>query len=101
MGNGLEDLVTKHIPNAIYWTTEAALDIGDWFANDFVEFWEEDFVDFWTEDIPEVLLPAGLWLEQAAIDVYEGLEDAVEWISGGDNWEAAFTTLTSSVGLLY
>merc|ERR1719340_146203 len=26
---------------------------------------------------------------KAAIDVYEGLEDAVEWIGDGDNWEAA------------
>ena len=41
------------------------------------------------------------WLEEAALDVYEGLEDAVEWIVDLDNWQAAFDTITSSVGLLF
>merc|ERR1712083_133579 len=43
----------------------------------------------------------GDWLEEAANDVYDGLEDAYEWIADGDNWENAFKTLTSSIGLLY
>ena len=41
------------------------------------------------------------WVEQAALDVYEGLEDAADWIIDPDNWEAAFTTISSSIGLLY
>ena len=41
------------------------------------------------------------WLVEAANDVYDGLEDAAEWIADGDNWENAFNTLTSSIGLLY
>merc|ERR1712083_82353 len=43
----------------------------------------------------------GDWVVEAANDVYDGLEDAYEWIADGDNWENAFKTLTSSIGLLY
>jgi len=76
-------------------------DVGEWFETDFVEFWEEDFVDFWVEDVPEATMVALDWLDQAALDVYEGLEDAVDWIVDLDNWQAAFDTLTSSIGLLF
>jgi len=46
-------------------------DIGEWFENDFVDFWKEDFVgafedlgewfetdfvDFWTDDLPNFVL---------------------------------------------
>merc|ERR1712083_886513 len=99
------DFWTEDLPEAAVdawdWTVGAAEDVGDWFQTDFVEFWEEDFVDFWTEDVPEIATAAGDWLGQAAVDVYEGLGDAAEWIIDGDNWEAAFDTLTSSIGLLF
>ena len=36
-------------------------DLGDWFATDFVEFWEEDFVDFWTEDFVGFFEDLGDW----------------------------------------
>merc|ERR1711994_808273 len=44
-----------------FWTDDFAgafEDLGDWFAGDFANFWEEDFVDFWEYTIPEVILGA-------------------------------------------
>jgi len=79
----------------------AGEEFADWISSDFVEFWEEDFVDFWTEDIPEAATAVGDWFEQAAIDVYDGLEDAVDWIDNAGNWESAFTTISSSVQEIY
>ena len=99
------DFWTEDLPNgidiALDWTENALEDVGEWFETDFVEFWEEDFVDFWVEDVPEATMVALDWLDEAALDVYEGLEDAVEWIVDLDNWQAAFDTLTSSIGLLF
>ena len=48
-------------------------------------------------------MAVGDWFDQAAIDFYEGLglDDVEDWIMDADNWEAAFTTITSSIGLLY
>merc|ERR1739844_723163 len=39
-----------------FWTDDfvgAFEDLGDWFAGDFADWWTDDFVDFWTDDIPE------------------------------------------------
>merc|ERR1711876_114517 len=36
-----------------FWTDDfvgAFEDLGDWFAGDFADWWTEDFADFWTED---------------------------------------------------
>merc|ERR1711997_486613 len=100
--NDFVDFWTEDVPGAFEDAGEwLATDFVDFFQTDFVEFWEEDFVDFWTEDVPEIATAAGDWLGQAAVDVYEGLGDAAEWIIDGDNWEAAFDTLTSSIGLLF
>merc|ERR1711936_303877 len=38
---------------ADFWTEDFAgafEDLGDWFAGDFADWWTEDFVDFWQED---------------------------------------------------
>jgi len=31
-------------------------DLGKWFETDFVDFWEQDFVDFWTDDLPDFIM---------------------------------------------
>merc|ERR1712110_964966 len=36
-----------------FWTDDFAgafEDLGDWFAGDFADWWTDDFADFWTED---------------------------------------------------
>ena len=60
--NDFVDFWTEDVPQAFD-------DVGDWFATDFVQFWEEDFVDFWTEDFVD------FWTE----DVPEAFDTAVEW----------------------
>ena len=36
-------------------------DIGEWFETDFVDFWTDDFVDFWTEDFVGFFEDLGDW----------------------------------------
>ena len=36
-------------------------EIGEWFAGDFVDFWTEDFVDFWTDDFVDFFGDVGEW----------------------------------------
>jgi len=48
-----------------FWTDDFAgafEDLGDWFAGDFANWWKEDFVDFWTEDFAGAFEDAGDWL---------------------------------------
>merc|ERR1712110_1291780 len=48
-----------------FWTDDFAgafEDLGDWFAGDFADWWTEDFADFWTEDFAGAFEDAGDWL---------------------------------------
>merc|ERR1711994_1197354 len=48
-----------------FWTDDFAgafEDLGDWFAGDFANWRKEDFVDFWTEDFAGAFEDAGDWL---------------------------------------
>ena len=36
-------------------------DIGEWFETDFVDFWTDDFVDFWTDDFVGFFEDLGDW----------------------------------------
>merc|ERR1711863_84759 len=36
-------------------------EIGDWFETDFVDFWTEDFVDFFTDDLVDFFGDVGDW----------------------------------------
>merc|ERR1739844_711702 len=48
-----------------FWTDDFAgafEDLGDWFAGDFADWWTNDFVDFWQEDFVNFWEEAGDWL---------------------------------------
>merc|ERR1712110_69878 len=48
-----------------FWTDDFAgafEDLGDWFAGDFADWWTEDFADFLTEDFAGAFEDAGDWL---------------------------------------
>merc|ERR1712045_851183 len=63
-----------------FWTDDFAgafEDLGDWFAGDFANWWKEDFVDFWTEDFAGAFEDAGDWLAGDFADWWE--EDFVDF----------------------
>merc|ERR1712048_1485372 len=64
-------------------------DIGDWFSNDFVDFWEDDFAGAF-EDLGDWLAGdfANLWTE----DFAGAFEDAGDWLVGdfADWWANDF-----------
>merc|ERR1712051_993556 len=45
--------------------------LGDWFAGDFADWWTEDFADFWTEDFAGAFEDAGDWLAGDFVDFWE------------------------------
>ena len=48
-----------------FWTDDFAgafVDLGDWFAGDFANWWKEDFADFWTEDFVGAFEEVGEWI---------------------------------------
>ena len=51
-------------------------DLGEWFETDFVDFWEDDFVDFWTQDLTNFVL------EDIPEFFTEDLPDGFEYIGG-------------------
>merc|ERR1711994_837211 len=68
-----------------FWTDDFAgafEDLGDWFAGDFADWWKEDFVDFWTEDFAGAFEDAGDWLAGDFVDFWQ--EDFVNF------WEEDF-----------
>ena len=71
--NDFVDFWTEDVPQAFD-------DVGDWFATDFAQFWEEDFADFWTEDVSQAFDDAGDWLYNDFTEwIYNAGEDIGEW----------------------
>ena len=71
--------------------------IGNWVKNtaeDVGEFFEEDFVDFFEETIPDVAMSGVDAFTETGF--YNGVEDAFDWASKEDNWAALGKTLFSS-----
>ena len=72
-------------------------DIGNWLENatdDIGEFFEDDFVDFFEVTIPHGVMSGIDWFTETGF--YNGAEDVVDWVSDGSNWEALGKTLLSS-----
>merc|ERR1711978_65281 len=84
----------------------AFVDLGDWFAGDFANWWKEDFADFWTEDFAGAFEDAGDWItgdfadwwandfvdfwEDDFVDFWEDdfvdfWEDGYDWVEGAKN----------------
>ena len=65
--NDFVDFWTEDVPGAFE-------DVGEWFVNDFVDFWTEDFVNFWEEDVINALGGAMDGMVEGARDVFNAIE---------------------------
>ena len=86
--SGVEWKLFKNIGKKIKNVVEDATDffeedVADFFKEDVADFFAEDVADFFTEDLPSAVLVA------------------VNWMTGGSNWEALWTTLVGSSALFF